>query len=70
VEDAFGISVYLVRESATLFQSCPGPYYPLGTIGAVPRVYEGMQKNEKIGKFNKKNTRFKNTFFSKTKIPL
>jgi hypothetical protein len=21
----------------------PGPYYPLGTIGTVPRVYEGME---------------------------
>jgi hypothetical protein len=37
-----------------------GPYYPLGTIGTVPRAYEGMQgrrnkiKGMKIGTFNTK----------------
>jgi hypothetical protein len=27
-----------------------GPYYPLGTIGTVPRAYEGM-----VGRTNKNN---------------
>jgi hypothetical protein len=27
-----------------------GPYYPLGTIGAVPRAYEGMEGRKDINK--------------------
>jgi hypothetical protein len=34
----------------TAYHVYTGPYYPLGTLGTVPRAYEGMEerKNKKI----------------------
>jgi hypothetical protein len=41
-----------------------GPYYALGTIGTVPRAYEGMEKNEKQENvIENKIQDFKNIFF-------
>jgi hypothetical protein len=55
------------RHWCNCFQSTTGLYYPLGTIGTVPRAYEGMEGRTNIMKLKtrKFNTKFKfkNTFF-------
>jgi hypothetical protein len=89
-----GIKVLICSELANAATNCPaqlitwpegswlpGPYYPLGTTGTVPRAYDifrhtkGEQiktkKRKKNGEFNTKfKLKKKNIFFfSKTKIP-
>jgi hypothetical protein len=53
----------------------PCPYYLLGTIRTVPRVYDSfnayevMKKNEKLENLIQNNTQdFRNIFFQKTKL--
>jgi hypothetical protein len=46
----FMLHVCLCLLTATfqeVFPTQPGPYYPLGTTGTVPRAYEGMGEKMK-----------------------